>query len=153
VSQAGIPYFSSAGNQARASYESAYREIIDNGNFGRNLNRGAAPGPNALRVHDSGAGDTAQTISMIQSGGASFVLLSFQWDQPHFTSTAFGTLLKGGTIQEALHAPAATTDMDLLFYDDKGILVPLCPPGVAVGITCQLTGRNNLLTGNAVDVV
>ena len=153
VSEAGIPYFSSAGNQARASYESAYRVIVDNGNFGRNLNRGAAPGPNAIRVHDFGGGDTAQTISMIQGGGSSFVILSFQWDQPHFSSTAFATLLNGGTIQDALRAPAATSDMDLLFYDDKGILVPLCPPGVAVGITCQITGSNNLATGNAVDLV
>jgi len=153
VSKAGIPYFSSAGNQARDSYESAYREIVDNGNFGRNLHRGVAPGPNAIRVHDFGSGDTAQTITMTQSGGSSFVLLSFQWDQPHFTSTAFGTLLNGGTIQDALNAPAATTDMDVLFYDAKGILVPLCPPGLAVGITCQITGTNNLLTGNAVDIV
>src|SRR5262245_38215209 len=153
VAQAGISYFSSAGNQARASYDSAYREIIDNGNFGRNLNRGAAPGPNAIRVHDFGAGDTAQTITMIQGGGSSFVLLAFQWDQPHFTSTAFGTLLNGGTVQDALNAPAATTDMDLLFYDDKGILVPSCPPGVARGITCQITGANNIATGNAVDIV
>ena len=153
VSKAGIPYFSSAGNQARDSYESAYREIVDNANFGRNLHRGVAPGPNAIRVHDFGSGDTAQTITMTQSGGSSFVLLSFQWDQPHFTSTAFGTLLNGGTIQDALNAPAATTDMDVLFYDAKGILVPLCPPGLAVGITCQITGTNNLLTGNAVDIV
>jgi hypothetical protein len=153
VSEAGIPYFSSAGNQARDSYESAYREIVDNGNFGRNLHRGAAPGPNAIRVHNFGSGDTAQTITMIQSGGSSFVLLSFQWDQPHFTSTAFGTLLSGGTIQDALNAPAATTDMDVLFYDANGILVPLCPPGLAVGITCQITGTNNLLSGNAVDIV
>jgi subtilisin family serine protease len=106
-----------------------------------------------MRVHDFGSGDTAQTISMIQDGGSSFVLLSFQWDQPHFSSTAFGTLLNGGTIQDALNAPAATTDMDLLFYNDKGILVPLCPPGVAVGITCQITGANNIATGNAVDIV
>src|SRR5205085_2678149 len=125
VSKAGIPYFSSAGNQARASYESSYREIIDNGNFGRNLNRGTAPGPNALRVHDFGSGDTAQTITMTQdAGGSSFVVLSFQWDQPHFTSTAFGTLLNGGTIQDALNAPAATTATDLLVYDSNGILVP-----------------------------
>ena len=153
VSQAGIPYFSSAGNQARGSYESPYREIADNGNFGRNLNRGAAPGPDAIRVHDFGGGDTAQTISMIQDGGSSFVVLSFQWDQPHFSSTAFATLLNGGTIQDALKAPAATTDMDVLFYDANGILVPLCPPGVAVGITCQITGTNNVATGDAVDIV
>jgi subtilisin family serine protease len=153
VAQAGIPYFSSAGNQARASYEAPYKEILDNGNFGRNLNRGVAPGPNAMRVHDFGSGDTAQTISMIQAGGSSFVILSFQWDQPHFGSTAFGTLLNGGTIQDALKAPAAATDMDVLFYDDKGILVPACPPGVAVGLTCQITGTNNLATGDAVDLV
>jgi len=153
VYKAGIPYFSSAGNQARASYESKYREIIDNGNFGHNLHRAVTPGPNAIRVHDFGGGDTAQTISMIQSGGSSFVVMSFQWDQPHFTSAAFGTLLNGGTNADALNAPAATTDMDVLFYDSKGILVPFCPPGVAAGITCQLTGTNNLVTGNAVDLV
>jgi len=153
VVNAGIPYFSSAGNQARLSYESAYHEIVDNGNFGRNLNRGNAPGPNPIRVHDFGSGDTAQTISMIQNGGPAFAVFSFQWDQPHFTSTAFGTLLNGGTIPDALNAPAASTDMDVLFYDENGILVPLCPPGVAVGLTCQLTGANNLLTGNAVDLV
>jgi hypothetical protein len=153
VYKAGIPYFSSAGNQARASYDSEYREIVDNGNFGRNLNRGVKPGPNAIRVHDFGSGDTAQTITMIQDGGSSFVVLSFQWDQPHFSSAAFGTLLNGGTIADALNAPAATTDMDLLFYDSNGILVPRCPPGVATGITCQLTGANNLATGSAVDIV
>lgn len=152
VSAAGIPYFSSAGNQARDSYESPYREVVDNGNFGRNLKRGVAPGPNAIRVHDFGGGDTAQTITMIQDGGSSFVVLSLQWDQPHVTSTAFATLLNGGTIQDAANAPAATTDIDALFYDDQGILVPLCPPGIAVGITCQITGANNLATGNAVDI-
>ena len=153
VHDAGIPYFSSAGNQARASYESTYREIVDHGNFGHNLNRGVAPGPNPIRVHDFGAGDTTQTITMTQSGGSSIVVMSFQWDQPHFTSAAFGTLLNGGTIADALKAPAATTDMDLLFYNSKGILVPLCPPGVATGITCQITGTNNLVSGDAVDIV
>jgi subtilisin family serine protease len=151
---AGIPYFSSAGNEERLSYEAVYDEIIDHGNFGRNLNRGAAPGPNAIRVHEfDGDGDTAQTIRLTQSGGASFVVLSFQWDQPHFSSTAFNTLLAGGTLEDALAAPFATTDMDILFYDDKGILVPLCPPGVAAGITCQITGSNNVATGDAVDLV
>ena len=154
VYAAGIPYFSSAGNNERFSYEAEYDEITDNGNFGRNLKRGRAPGPNPILVHDfSGTGDTAQTISMIQSGGSSFVVLSFQWDQPHFTSTAFGTLLNGGTIPDALAAPSATTDMDVLFYNANGILVPLCPPGVAVGITCQITGTNNVASGDAADLV
>jgi hypothetical protein len=154
VYAAGIPYFSSAGNDERLSYEAVYDEIIDHGNFGRNLNRGAAPGPNAIRVHEfDGTGDTTQTIRLTQSGGASVVVLSFQWDQPHFSSAAFNTLLAGGTLEDALAVPFATTDMDLLFYDDKGILVPLCPPGVAAGITCQITGSNNIATGDAVDVV
>jgi hypothetical protein len=43
--------------------------------------------------------------------------------------------------------------MDVLFYDSNGILVPLCPHGVATGITCQITGTNNLVSGNAVDLV
>ncbi|HZD53152.1 MAG TPA: S8 family serine peptidase [Woeseiaceae bacterium] len=148
----GTPYFSSAGNNARLSYEAAYREIVDNGNFGRNLKRGAGRGPNPILVHDFGGGDTAQTITMLPSGGSAFVVLSFQWDQPHFSSTAFGTLLNGGTLTDALDAPAATTDMDALFYNAKGILVPLCPPGVATGITCQITGTDNLASGDAVDL-
>lgn len=152
VHDAGIPYFSSAGNQGRASYEDDYNEVVDNGNFGNNLNRGAAPGPNAIHVQDFGGGDTTQGITMVQSGGSSFFVVSFQWNQPHFSSTAFGTLLNGGTIQDALGAPGASTDMDLLFYDENGILVPLCPPGVAAGITCQITGTNNLATGDAVDI-
>jgi hypothetical protein len=43
--------------------------------------------------------------------------------------------------------------MDVLFYDANGILVPLCPPGVAVGITCQITGTNNVASGDAADLV
>jgi hypothetical protein len=149
---AGVPYFSSAGNNARDSYEAGYDEVVVSGNFGNNLNRGAGHGPNELRVHDFGGGDTTQTITMQQSGGAAFAVLSFQWDQPHLSATAFGTLFAGGTLAQALAAPRATTDMDVLFYDEKGILVPLCPPGVATGITCQITGTNNLATGDAVDL-
>lgn len=148
----GIPYFSSAGNNERFSYEAAYSEVVDDGNFGNNLNRGAAPGPNPIRVHDfSGTGDTTQTLGMIQSGGASFVALSFQWDQPHFSSALFNGLLHGADLSAGV--PAASTDMDLLFYNDKGILVPLCPPGVATGITCQITGTNNIVSGDAADLV
>jgi hypothetical protein len=153
VYRAGIPYFSSAGNRARLSYEAEYREIVDNGNFGHNLHRGVAPGPNAMRVHDFGAGDTAQTLTVTLDGGPSLVLVSLQWAQPHFTSAAFGTLLQGGTIRDALNAPGATTDMDALFYDSHGILVPLCSPGVATGKTCQITGTDNLVSGSAADLV
>jgi len=153
VYAAGIPYFSSAGNDERLSYEAEYNEVVDRGNFGRNLNRGRAPGPNGIRVHDfSGSGDTTQTVTVSQSGGLSILLLSFQWDQPHFSSAAFGTLLQGGSLDDALAAPGASTDMDALFYDRNGILVPLCPPGVATGITCQITGTNNRATGDAVDI-
>jgi subtilisin family serine protease len=38
-----------------------------------------------------------------------------------------------------------------LIYDAHGVLVPLCPPGLAVGITCQLTGTRNL-GRDAVDI-
>jgi subtilisin family serine protease len=32
----------------------------------------------------------------------------------------------------------------MLIYNEHGVLVPLCPPGLAVGITCQLTGTRNV---------
>jgi hypothetical protein len=152
VAAANVPYFSAAGNNERLSYEAAYREVADNGNFGNNLKRGNAPGPNTILVHEFAEGDTTQSIRLTQSGGAAFMVVSFQWDQPHFSSTAFNTLLEGGTVPEALAAPGASTDLDILFYDENGILVPLCPPGIAAGITCQITGGNNLLTGDAVDL-
>ena len=112
-----------------------------------NLNRGRAQPPVRRLWHDFDPGpavDTRQRIRVTQSGGLGIYVISLQWDQPHLTSTAFAQALTGDP-REPL---AASSDLDALFYDAKGILVPLCPAGVATGITCQITGTRNV-RGNA----
>ena len=47
--------------------------------------------------------------------------------------------------------PRRDGDLDLLFYNEHGVLVPLCPPGLSVGITCQITGTRNI-GRDAVDI-
>jgi hypothetical protein len=135
----GATYFSSAGNDARLSYESAYQEVAVPTNGGGNLNGNG--GPFVLRAHDFGGGDTVQVINVTQSGGQAVILFSFQWDQPFLSSTTYAHL----TDPTATSQPrGATGDMDMLFYDENGTLLPRCPPGTATGITCQVTGTRNI---------
>lgn len=150
VYAAGIPYFSSAGNNARLSYEADYREVEDFGNNGNNLNRskGGGQGPNLIRVHDFDEGDdddSTQTVRIFPSGGQAVIVFAFQWDQPFLFDTIFANLLAGETVSDAIaNAKFATTDLDFLIYKDNNTLVQLCPPGVATGITCQLSGEANI---------
>jgi hypothetical protein len=145
----GAAFFSSAGNDARFSYESEYRETVVATNPSGNL--GGNGKPFVLPVHDfdEGAGtDTLQHIHVTQTGGQAAIIFSFQWDQPFLSSTTFAQLTDPNP---ASPPQGATGDLDMLIYDSKGHLVPRCPPGVAVGITCQLGGTRNI-GGNAVDV-
>jgi hypothetical protein len=139
----GAAYFSSAGNDARLSYESVYRETPVHTNGGGNLNGNG--GPFVLAAHDFDAGggsDTVQKIHVTQTNGLAVILFSFQWDQPFLSSTTFANL----TDPTATSQPrGATGDMDLLIYDDQGILVRGCPAnGLAIGITCHITGTRNI---------
>jgi hypothetical protein len=145
----GSAYFSSAGNDARLSYEAAYRETTVTSPSSGNLNGGGDPA--VLPVHDFEAGaseDTLQRIRVTQSGGQAVILFSFQWDQPFFSSTAYAHF----TDPTATSQPrGATGDLDMLIYGANGVLVPRCPPGLSVGITCQLTGTRNI-GRDAVDI-
>ena len=49
-------------------------------------------------------------------------------------------------------AVGAESDLDIVFFDYKGHLIRNCPPGVHRGITCQITGDDNEIVGDAVDV-
>lgn len=145
----GAAYFSSAGNDARLSYESAYREVTETINGGGNLNGNGAPF--LIRRHDfdaSSGTDTLQKIHVTQSGGQAVILFSFQWDQPFLSSTTFAHVTDPTSTSQPR---GATGDLDMLIYNDKGILVPLCPPGLSVGITCQLTAQRNI-GRDAVDI-
>ena len=138
----GAAYFSSAGNDARLSYESVYRETSVASGGGGNLNSNG--GPFVLRAHDFDAStgtDTVQKIKVTQTGGQAVILFSFQWDQPFLSSTTYAHLTDPTPTSQPR---GATGDLDMLIYDDHGVLVPLCPPGLSVGITCQLTGTRNI---------
>ncbi|MDH5226089.1 MAG: S8 family serine peptidase [Gammaproteobacteria bacterium] len=148
----GVPYFSSAGNQARDSYESAYRGVNVVTNAGTNLNGGNAT---VRRFHDFDPGpgvSILQPVAVYPSDGAGYAIFSFQWDQPHRTATTYAWLKAGKSEAEAARlAKGAVSDMDLVIFDYKGHVVRRCPPGVATGITCQVTGDRNI-GGDAVDL-
>lgn len=65
----GIPYFSSAGNQARNSYASEFRPSGEVGLTGERHN------------FDPKGNDTLQSVSV----GPGITLISFQWDEPYFS--------------------------------------------------------------------
>jgi hypothetical protein len=49
-------------------------------------------------------------------------------------------------------AVGAESDLDIVFFDDKGHVIQNCPArGRAIGLTCQITGDSNI-GGDAVDV-
>jgi hypothetical protein len=145
----GAAYFSSAGNQARQSYESAYRETTVSINGGGNNNGSGTPFILPVHDFDPGAGtDTLQKVHVTpDASGQALVIFSLQWDQPFLSSTAYAQ----ATDPNGAAPRGATGDLDMLIYTDKGVLVPRCPPGVSTGITCQLAGTRNV-GGDAVDL-
>jgi subtilisin family serine protease len=144
----GVPYFSSAGNQARNSYESDYRGVSVVTNAGKNLNGGKAV---LRRFHDFDPGpgvSVLQPVAVFPDAEAGFIIFSFQWDQPHLTATTYANIKAG---QDPARAVGATSDLDLVLFDAKGHVLRRCPPGVSRGITCQITGDRNI-GGDAVDL-
>jgi len=96
VNRAGVNYFSSAGNQGRASYESPYRpsnvEVIAGSGTAHNF---SAPGDEPRYT---------QPISIPQGGT---FICSFQWDDSFFSASGVG----------------AETDMDILLLNSQGQLI------------------------------
>lgn len=70
-----VSYFSSAGNQARSSYQAGF------------VNSGQNPFPGSGIPHDFGGGDIFQTITVPANRE---LLLSFQWDQSSFSASGLG---------------------------------------------------------------
>lgn len=152
VARDGVSVFSSAGNQARNSYESRYRGVTAAVNASGNLT-GAATRLARFHDFDPGPGvQVLQPVAVVPDADAGLIVFSFQWDQPHRTASTYAWLKEGKTAAEAASlARSATTDLDLVIYDYKGHLLRRCPPGTSTGITCQITGDRNI-GGDAVDL-
>lgn len=153
VAHAHKPYFSSAGNNARNSYEADFAPAVRGGSAGRTLNGGNRSLPARSLRHNfatDGSVDDTQTITVQPDNGQAITVLSFQWNQPHATSTLFANYAAGDYVSPPV---GATSDVDVLLYKANGALVPFCPTnGRALGLTCQLTGVNNI-GGDAVELV
>ena len=111
VYKGGVAYFSSAGNDARLSYESRFRLSAEQG----------ISGPR----HDFATG--RRTVDGLQSATASAgsaTLLSVQWDQPSLSANG-----KRG----------AQSDIDVWFYDANGEPFEICTDDPDQ-VVCQIPG-------------
>lgn len=132
VKKRGVAYFSSAGNDARASYEGSWRTSNSTGFSGVRHNFGTRKSPDGL-----------QTITLT-AGAIEAVFLN--WDQP-FAST-------GGK--------GSRSDVDLIYYDMDGNLIPLCDdnlqpavcqfPGATDNIGGDAFEEGDILNTSGVDV-
>lgn len=91
VVRQGIPYFSSAGNYRRNSWEGAFVDTGITDGAGRPL-------------HDFGGGDTRQTITV---GDTASVYLIFNWDEPY--SSVNAGVGSSSDLDMKFYAPGAET--------------------------------------------
>lgn len=96
VKRRGVAYFSSAGNDARASYESVFRKSSSTGLSGVRHNFGTRKNP-----------DPMQTITL--TAGA-IEALFLNWDEPFKSAGGKGS----------------RSDVDLIYYDMDGNPIPEC---------------------------
>jgi len=122
VHDAGVAYFSSAGNDARASYESRFRRSSDLG----------ISGPR----HDFASGRAVDGLQSATASAFSLTLLSFQWDQPSLSANG-----KRG----------AQSDLDLWFYDANGEPIEICTDDPNQ-LVCQIPGFEANIGGDAVEI-
>jgi subtilisin family serine protease len=117
----GVAYFSSAGNDARASYESRFRLSTEEGLSG-------------LR-HDFAAGRAVDGLQTATASAGSATLLSVQWDQPSLSSNG---------------RRGAQSDVDVWFYDMNGEPIEICTDDPAQ-VVCQIPGFDANVGADAVE--
>jgi subtilisin family serine protease len=121
VHHAGIAYFSSAGNDARASYESRFRLSADAG----------ISGPR----HDFATGRGVDGLQSAAASAGSATLLSLQWDQPSLSANG---------------RRGAQSDVDVWFYDENGEPFEICTDDPEQ-VVCQIPGFDANIGGDAVE--
>lgn len=121
VHKDGVAYFSSAGNDARKSYEAPFRLSKDIG----------ISGPR----HDFGSRRHADTLQQTTASAGSATLLSVQWDQPSLSANG-----KRGS----------ASDLDVWFYDANGEPFEICTDDPNQ-VVCQIPGFDANVGGDAVE--
>lgn len=116
----GIPYYAAAGNRARQGYTSEFRSSGEPGIFGER--------------HDFDPGPETDTRQSVTIGPDSFVVFSFQWDEPYFSVSG---------------APGAASDLDFLFLFEDGTTVPFCSIGTDA---CQFPGIDVNIGGDPIEI-
>ena len=118
----GVAYFSSAGNDARQSYESRFRLSAEDRHFRPAPRlRAAAAAVDGLQSDDRSAG--------------SATLLSVQWDQPSLSANG---------------RRGAHSDIDVWFYDMNGEPIEICTDDPEQ-VVCQIPGFDANVGGDAVE--
>lgn len=117
----GVAYFSSAGNDARQSYESRFRLSADLG----------ISGPR----HDFAAGRNVDGLQTTTASAGSATLLSVQWDQPSLSANG---------------RRGAQSDVDVWFYDQNGEPFEICTDDPDQ-VVCQIPGFDANVGGDAVE--
>ena len=102
VNSWGVPYFSSAGNNARDSYEDDFRAVSATNDGISGTWHDFDPGPGV---------DTLQDFFLSTSSGFAQTTLSFQWDEPFFSVSG---------------APGSASDVDAVFFDAAGNVLLDC---------------------------
>lgn len=120
----GVAFFSSAGNDARQSYESRFR---DSGFVGVSLRP----------VHDFDPGKKGvDPLQSVTAQAGSITLLSFQWDQPFFSVSG-----KKGS----------QSDLDAYFIDADGNFIEVCTDDPEQ-VVCQIPGFDFNIGGDAIEI-
>ena len=121
VFEDGVAYFSSAGNDARQSYESRYRSSTE-------------PGISGPR-HDFATGRGVDGLQTATASAGSATLLSVQWDQPSLSANG---------------RRGAQSDIDVWFYDMNGDPIEICTDD-PLQLVCQIPGFDANVGADAVE--
>jgi subtilisin family serine protease len=119
----GVAFFSSAGNDARQSYESRFHKSNFVGISGR-------------PVHDFKTGKNVDPLQSVTAQAGSITLLSFQWDQPFFS-------VSGGA--------GSASDLDAYFLDAHGSFIEICTDDPKQ-VICQIPGFDVNIGGDALEI-
>jgi subtilisin family serine protease len=117
----GVAYFSSAGNDARLSYESRFRLSADRG----------MSGPR----HDFARGKAVDGLQAATASAGSATLFSLQWDQASLSANG---------------RRGAQSDVDVWFYDMSGDPLEICTDDLDQGV-CQIPGFDSNIGGDPVE--